>query len=282
MEPIDDIPELEDPVLIAAFEGWTDAADAASNAVLHLIDALDAELIAELDSEDYYDYQATRPIVGRDIADPLHLDWPVTQVYAGRPEGWQRDVVLVVGVEPNLRWQTFVSGLLELAEQMRVSAVYCLGAMLADAPHSRPVPVTGQGVPQDLAVSINLEPADYTGPAGINVVLASQAADRGIDTLMLWAAVPHYLAEPPCPKATLALLTRLEDALRLPIPRGDLAEQSDAWQRGAEEAVAEDEQVAEYVESLEAQSDLDAFPGTTADDIARDFERFLRRRDAGS
>lgn len=282
MEPIDDIPELEDPVLIAAFEGWTDAADAASNAVLHLIDALDAELVAELDSEDYYDYQATRPIVGRDIADPLHLDWPVTQVYAGRPEGWPRDVVLVVGVEPNLRWQTFVSGLLGLAQQMRVSAVYCLGAMLADAPHSRPVPVTGQGVPQDLAVSINLEPADYTGPAGINVVLASHAADRGLDTLMLWAAVPHYLAEPPCPKATLALLTRLEDALKLPIPHGDLSEQSDAWQRGAEEAVAEDEQVAEYVESLEAQSDLDAFPGTTADDIARDFERFLRRRDTGS
>lgn len=279
MEISDALPEPRDAVLIVAFEGWNDAADAASAAVRHLIDVFAATRIAHIDDEDYYDYQMNRPVAGRAFDSPLALEWPTTEMYVAEPDDWTTALVLVVGQEPNLRWRTFCGSLLDLAEEVGAHTVGTLGAMLTDAPHSRPVPVSGSTVPQEVAVSINLEPADYMGPAGINAALAEQSADRGLTTFMLWSGVPHYLAEPPCPKATLALLQRLEDALGETIPTGDLPELVDAWQRGAEAAVADDETLAEYVSELEQSTDITRAPGASADDIARDFERFLRRRD---
>lgn len=279
MDIAESLPVYENAVLIAAFEGWNDAADAASAAVRHLIDVFDATRIAHVDDEDYYDYQLNRPIVGRTFDAPLALDWPTTEMYVAQPEDWTTSLVLVVGQEPNLRWRTFCNSLLDLAEELGVRTLGTLGAMLTDTPHSRPIPVSGITSPQDLAVSINLEPADYMGPAGINAALAEQSADRGLTTFMLWSGVPHYLADPPCPKATLAILQRLEDALGEPVPTGDLPDLVDAWQRGAEAAVAEDSTLADYVAELEQSTDITSFPGASADDIARDFERFLRRRD---
>lgn len=279
MDIDDSLPQADDAILVAAFEGWNDAADAASAAARHLIDVFSAQRIAQVDDETYYDFQLNRPIVGRTFDAPLALDWPTTELYYAQPPEWPTALIVAIGSEPNLKWRSFCGALLDVAEEIGVNTVATLGAMLTDTPHSRPIPISGLTSPQDIAVSINLEPADYVGPAGINAVLAEQSADRGLTTLMLWSGVPHYLAEPPCPKATLALVQRLEDALGASIPTGDLPELVDAWQRGAEAAVEEDPTLAEYVAELEQSNDITAFPGASAEDIARDFERFLRRRD---
>ncbi|KAA1376607.1 PAC2 family protein [Aeromicrobium fastidiosum] len=264
--------------MVAAFEGWNDAADAASGAVDHLIDEWDAELLIELDPEDYYDFQVHRPHVHTtDDGDRL-ITWPAPQIFHARPARLDRDVLLLRGPEPNFRWKAFCSTVIGVAQLAGVTELVTLGALLADSPHTRPVPVSGSTSDPALMERMSLSASTYNGPVGITSVLGEVAAREGIASASLWAAVPHYLAEPPCPKATLALLGALEDAVGMPLPQGVLTEMTEAWQRGAEELTSQDVEIAEYVKALENERDTSELPEASGDAIAREFERYLRRR----
>ncbi|MFI0446157.1 PAC2 family protein [Actinomadura sp. 6N118] len=280
MVELEGVPELVDPVLVAAFEGWNDAGEAASGVIQHLENIWDAVPIAELDPDDYYDFQVTRPIVEMVDGESRGITWPTTRIsWARLPTG--RDVVLVHGIEPNMRWRSFCRELVGLMLQLGVENVVLLGALLADAPHTRPVPVTGAASEAGLVTTLHLEPARYEGPTGILGVLQDACAKADLSTVSLWAAVPHYVAQPPSPKATLALLRRVEDLLDVTIPLGELPEEARAWENGVNELAEEDSEVAEYVRTLEEQKDAAELPEASGDAIAREFERYLRRRDAG-
>jgi proteasome assembly chaperone (PAC2) family protein len=274
-EPLDD---LVDPILIAAFEGWNDAADAASSTLDRLISEWDAQVVAELDPEDYYDFQLTRPHIAVDGDGTRLLSWPTTRVLVARPSGATRDIVLLRGVEPNLRWRQFCEEVLEVAEALGVQLVVALGALLADTPHTRPVPVTGTVSDPELGERLGLERSRYEGPTGITGVFQDACSAADMPSLSLWAAVPHYVAAAPCPKATLALLSRLEDLLDVSVPVEDLVEDARAWERGVDEMASDDVEVADYVKQLEDQCDTSELPEASGDAIAREFERYLKRR----
>ncbi|OIQ79049.1 PAC2 family protein [mine drainage metagenome] len=267
--------------MLIAFEGWNDAGDAASGAIDHLIEVWDGEEIAAYDPEDYYDFQVNRPIVettdfrgvsGREII------WPTTRISVARLPHQSRDVVLVRGLEPSMRWRTFCEELLALAHDLEVTAVVSLGALLADSPHTRPIPITGTATGQLSTKRFGLEASTYEGPTGIIGVLQDACVRAEIPAASLWAAVPHYVSQPPCPKATLALINRLEDLLDLTIEQGDLPEEAKAWELGVDELAREDSEVGDYVRNLEQAKDASDLPEASGDAIARDFERYLRRR----
>ena len=271
------LPDLVDPVMLCAFEGWNDAGDAASGAVLHLEEVWSATQIAEFDPEDYYDFQVNRPEVTFDDG-ARAITWPTTRLSVARIPLATRDVVLVHGIEPSMRWRSFTNELLTAARDLGVEMVITLGALLADSPHTRPVPVSGTSSDAALSLRLGYEPSTYEGPTGIVGVLQDACAQAGIPAVSLWAAVPHYVAQPPCPKATLALLARIEDLLDVPVPLGDLPEESRAWQIGVDELASEDEEIAAYVRTLEEAVDTAELPEASGDAIAREFERYLRRR----
>ena len=272
-----EIPRLRDPIVIAAFEGWNDAAEAASAAIEHLRQVWDAETIAAIDPEDYYDYQVNRPRVQR-LDTGRAITWPTTRVLLARNPELPRDVLLVDGIEPSLRWRAFVVELLDLARSVDASLLVCLGALLADVPHSRPFPVTVTSEDPTLIRRHALEPSSYEGPTGIVGVLADAATQAELPALSCWAAVPHYAAGAVCPKAVLALLRRLESVLDLTIPHLDLQERARTWERSVDELAASDDEVAEYVRVLEQAQDTADHPEASGDAIAREFERYLRRR----
>ncbi len=275
----DDIAVLRDPWMLAAFDGWNDAADAASGTIAHLVDEWDAEVLAELDPEEYYDFQVNRPILRRSPDDEeADLSWPTPTLYHASPPGHDRDVVLVTAPEPSYRWRGFCSSILGIGSLTGVTEIITLGSLLADTPHTRPVPVSGSANGLSTKLVPGVESSRYSGPVGINAVLLEEATRAGIAAMSLWAAVPHYLAEPPCPKATLALLGAVEDAVGVSLPLGVLPELADAWQRGAEDVAASDEEIAEYVQALESEREPSDLPQASGDAIARDFERYLRRR----
>jgi proteasome assembly chaperone (PAC2) family protein len=275
---LDAVPELVDPVLIAAFEGWNDAGDAATQAVEHLERTWEADLVAEVDPEDYYDFQVNRPYVAVDEAGMRQITWPQTRVSVAKVPGLRRDVVLVRGVEPSMRWRSFCTELIGVAVELGVETVVTLGALLADTPHTRPVPVSGTSTDPELAQSLGLEQSRYEGPTGIVGVLQQACQGVGIPAISVWAAVPHYVAQPPCPKAALALLRRVEDVLDVPIPLADLPEEARTWQETVDELSAEDEEIADYVRTLEETRDTTDLPEASGEAIAREFERYLRRR----
>lgn len=275
----DDLPELVDPVLIAAFEGWNDAGEAASATIGHLREVWDAQELADLDSEEYYDYQVNRPMISTDETGVRSLTWPATRLFIARLPLHPRDVILLQGIEPNMKWQQFVREILALAAELDVRMVVTLGALLSDTPHTRPVPVTGATSDVALQASLGLEQSTYEGPTGIVGVLQEACARFGIPAVSLWAAVPHYVAQPPCPKATLALVRRVEDILDVPVPLGELIEDARAWELGVDELAAEDDEVAEYVQQLEEARDTADLPEASGEAIAREFERYLRRRE---
>jgi proteasome assembly chaperone (PAC2) family protein len=278
---LDDVPELTDPVMIAAFEGWNDAAEAASGALDHLMQVWDANTVAALDPEDFYDFQVNRPTVSIGADGERAITWPTSQLAVCRPPGSSRDVVLLRGIEPNMRWREFCADLLAAADDMGVQTVVTLGALLADTPHTRPVPVSGTSTDPELTRRLDLELSRYEGPTGIVGVFQDACHRLDLPAVSFWAAVPHYVAQPPCPKATLALLGRIEDLLEAPIPLGDLPEESRAWERGVDELSREDTEVAEYVRSLEESRDAADLPEASGDAIAREFERYLKRRQHG-
>ncbi|MHB1431925.1 MAG: PAC2 family protein [Streptosporangiaceae bacterium] len=265
-------------MVIAAFEGWNDAGEAASAAVAHLSTAWDASPVGEIDPEDYYDFQVTRPVV--DITDgrARRLTWPTTRLALARPPAVGRDLILVHGIEPNMRWRRFCGELVDGFTSLGAELVILVGALLADSPHTRPVPVTVAASDDKLAAALQIEPNDYQGPTGIVGVLQDACASAGIPAVSLWAAVPHYVAQPPSPKATLALLRGIEDVLDAPMPLADLPDEARAWERGVDELAQQDAEVAEYVRSLEEAKDATDLPEASGDAIAREFERYLRRR----
>ncbi len=280
MEFHSELPQLNSPVLIAAFEGWNDGANSATTTVRHLSDQWGGQLLATMDPESYYDFQVQRPIINIESKGVRSLTWPTTSVSVAHLANSSHDAVLVNGIEPSMRWPSFCSELLDLADSLGVQQVIVLGALLAATPHTRPVPITGFASDATLADRLGFETTTYEGPTGIVGVLQSQAQDAGFSAVSLWAQVPYYVAEPPCPKATLALLAMLEDLVDVSIDLGDLPEDARAWQRGAEELAADDPDVAEYVQQLEEVRDAADLPEASGEAIAREFQRYLRRRDS--
>lgn len=276
---IDDLPQLVDPVVIAAFEGWNDAADAASSVVDHLMRVWDAKVVAAIDPDEFYDFQVNRPMVGTDERGMRRLTWPGTQIAVASPPELDRDVILIRGIEPNMKWRMFCAELLAAVDDLGGRLVVTLGALLADTPHTRPIPVTGTATEVELVDRLKVEQSTYEGPTGIVGVFQDACTRLDIPAVSYWAAVPHYVAQPPCPKATLALLGQLEDLLEAGIPLGDLPEDARAWERGVDELAEEDEDVADYVRSLEETRDTAELPEASGEAIAREFERYLKRRD---
>ena len=272
------IPELRSPIMILAFSGWNDAGEAASAAVEHLASIWPVQAIGEFDTEEFYDYQNNRPIVSVDESFNRSLTWPTTTVRGVSLPNYDRDLILVSGVEPSLKWRSFVAQLLDLGEDLDISMVVCLGSLLADVPHTRPIPVTATAARPEFGERLGLEMSRYEGPTGILGAIQDACNQREIDALSIWAAIPHYVSSPPCPKATLSLLNHLEDLLELPIDLGELPEDAKAWEIGVDKLSQEDSEIADYVKSLEESKDEADLPEATGEAIAREFERYLRRR----
>jgi proteasome assembly chaperone (PAC2) family protein len=274
----EELPRLRRAVVIAAFEGWNDAGDAATGAVEHLEIAWAARPLLAIDPDDYYDFQVNRPTVS--LVDGLtrKIEWPTSRLVLCTRAEANRDVLLLRGLEPNMRWRSFCQELIDVMTEMGIELVITLGALLSDSPHTRPVPVSGTASDPDTAAALRLERSRYEGPTGIVGVFQDACAKAGLAAVSFWAAVPHYAAQPPCPKATLALLHQVEDTLDLPIPLGDLADQARAWEHGVDELTREDSDIAEYVRSLESREPETDLPEASGEAIAREFERYLRRR----
>ncbi|MGH3300422.1 MAG: PAC2 family protein [Streptosporangiaceae bacterium] len=275
---LDSVGKLTSPALIAAFEGWNDAGEAASSAVGQLSSAWDAKVIGEIDPEDYYDFQVTRPVIEVADSKSTELVWPTTRLALARPPEVGRDLILVHGIEPNMRWQGFTAQLVTAFTELDVELVILLGALLADSPHTRPLQVTAATSGPKIAAQLHVESVDYKGPTGIVGVLQHACTAAGLPSVSLWAAVPHYVAQPPSPKATLALLRSVEDILDISVPLQDLPAEARAWERGVDELAEQDSDVAEYVRTLEEAKDATDLPEASGDAIAREFERYLRRR----
>ena len=272
--------DLRNPVVVVAFQGWNDASDAATNAVNHLGMVYDAETVFEIDGEDYYDFQVNRPQISFVDGIEREIEWPSVKVSVAALG--DRDIVLVSGPEPNMRWRSFTAAIVSALRSVKPTMVVILGAMLTDSPHSRTLPVTGTCNDAELATRLGLEPSNYEGPTGIVGVLADAVRRAGMPVVSLWAQVPHYVADPPNPKATLALLVRIEDLLDTPLELGDLPSDSMAWERGVDELAAEDPDIAEYIARLESAQDEEELPAATGDAIAAEFQRYLRRRGEGN
>ena len=279
MSELSGLPSLRDPVMVAAFEGWNDAGEAASGAIVHLEQVWGAVPLLALDPENYHDFQVTRPTVGVDDAGRRRITWPTTRLSWASPPGAGRDVVLVRGIEPSMRWRTFADEILDYARSLDCALLVSLGALLADVPHTRPIPISSTSEDVRLMERLALEPSRYEGPTGIVGVLHDAAAHADIPGLSLWAAVPHYVGQSPSPKATLALLHRVEELLDVTVPLGELPEDARAWERGVDELADEDSEISEYVRQLEEAKDTAELPEATGEAIAREFERYLRRRD---
>ncbi len=269
--------DLTDPLVVVAFGGWNDAGNAASQAVEHLAETLGARPGFSIDPDDFYDFQVSRPQVQSTEDGRREIVWPSTELrISSLPNG--RDLVLVSGLEPNFRWRQFVAALTSALRSTGTKEALVLGALLADHPHTRPIPVSTTTPDPELARRLGLTDSTYEGPTGI-VGVVSDALDRsGVEVISLWASIPHYVSHSPCPKGTLALLARIEDLLDVTLDLGDLPEMARAWERGVDELAADDAEVAEYVSTLEHQRDETELPEASGDAIAAEFERYLRRR----
>jgi len=274
-------PELEKPVLLAAFRGWNDGAQAASLAAGYLAKTWDAEQFAEIDPEDFFDFQATRPHVSLEDGLTRRIEWPETGFYHARPEGLDRDVVLLLGIEPNLRWRTFTELVVGLARELEVELMITLGELLADVPHRRPAPVTGSATDSELVERLGLSASRYEGPTGIVGVLHDACREAGIPSASLWAAVPHYVSLTPSPRAAVALCERLGSLIGVEIDVDELEEAAQSYEEQVSEAVASDEETASYVEELERRSDSieESSDLPSGDALAAELTRFLRERD---
>ncbi|QQQ78975.1 PAC2 family protein [Saccharothrix sp. 6-C] len=280
--PFDPSKPLTNPIMVAAFEGWNDAGDAASTAIEHLQLTWDATPLVEIDPDDYYDFQVTRPTVRMVDGVTRRVEFPTTRLSVCRPPGSSTDVVLVHGIEPNMRWRKFAAELLGHIEDLGVTTVVTLGALLMDTPHTRPVPVTGTAYDEAAAAKYGLERSRYEGPTGIVGVFQDLCVQAGVPAMSFWAAVPHYVSQPPSPKATLALLHRVEEVLDVEVPLGALPEQAEEWERTVSEMADEDEDVRNYVRALEERGDAEIqITEASGDAIAAEFERYLRRRGRG-
>jgi proteasome assembly chaperone (PAC2) family protein len=273
---------LRAPALICAFKGWNDAADAASSAIQFVGTALGARRFATIDPEEFYDFQATRPRVRMVDGQAREVEWPAVELFEARVPRAPRDLILMTGSEPSFRWRTFCKLVVELAEVLGTQLFVTMGALLADVPHTRPVSVTGLSSDPALVARLGLAPSSYEGPTGIVGILHAACQDAGLPSASLWAAVPHYIAATPNPKAALALVRKLEGLVGVAVDAGELETASADYERQVNVAVQSDPDVQAFVERLEQAAVEEAEDAPTAlpsgDTIARDLQRFLRQR----
>jgi predicted ATP-grasp superfamily ATP-dependent carboligase len=276
-------PDLERPVLIAAFRGWNDGGQGASLAGAYLARAWAAQEFASIDSENFYDFQATRPMVSLVDGYTRKIEWPENTFLHAPLPGARRDVVILLGVEPNLRWRSFSANVSGLAKDLGVELVVTLGSLLADVPHTRPAPVTGSANDPELIERLGLQASRYEGPTGIVGVLHDACLQAGIPSASLWAAVPHYVSLTPSPRAAKALVDRLAELLEADVDTAELDEAADSYQQQVSEAVASDEETSAYVQELERRVDELAEEADlpSGDSIAAELTRFLRDRENG-
>jgi proteasome assembly chaperone (PAC2) family protein len=275
-------PQLERPVLVAAFRGWNDGGNGASLAVGYLARVWGARRFAEIDAEGFFDFQSTRPQVTLIDGMSRRIDWPETVFYHARPEGSDRDVVLLLGVEPNYRWRTFAELVSALAQQLSVELTITMGSLLADVPHTRPAPVTGSANDPVLVEQLGLSASRYEGPTGIVGVLHDACSRDGLPSASLWAAVPHYVQLTPSPRAAKALVERLGTLLGLTIDVAELDAASDSYAQQVSDAVAVDPETQAYVEELEQRVDEledDDAQLPSGDALAAELTRYLRERE---
>jgi proteasome assembly chaperone (PAC2) family protein len=276
-----DLPHLRSPVLVCAFRGWNDAAAAASTALAAVGNSLDGELIARLDPEEFFDFQSTRPTITLDEGQTRRVEWPENNLIAVEVPGADRDLVLLDGTEPNLRWRTFSETIATAADALGVEMIITLGALIAEVSHTLPVPITGLASNEDLVEELELERSSYEGPTGIVGVVHDLCRRNGLDSASLWAAVPHYVAAVPNPKAALALLRRLEGLTGIAVEAAELEEETADYEEQIGRAIAANPEIEELVQRIEAeQVDLLDADGElpSADTLASEFQRFLRQR----
>jgi proteasome assembly chaperone (PAC2) family protein len=274
---------LRAPALVCAFKGWNDAGDAASAALTFVGASLGATRFAQIDPEDFYDFQATRPRI--ELVEGRHrqVQWPSVEVWEARVPRAPRDLILLSGPEPSMRWRTFCQLIVDLAEALDTQLVVTLGALLADVPHSRPVGITGFATDERLQERSDLHPSSYEGPTGITGVLHSACSEAGLPSASLWATVPHYVAAAPNPKAALALVRKLEGVVGVTVDASELESAASDYERQVSLAVQSDPDVQAFVERLEKAAEEEEEPVDpnelpSGDVIAREFQRFLRQR----
>src|ERR1051325_10268242 len=279
---IDSRPQLERPVLIAAFRGWNDGGQGASLAAAYLARAWAAVEFASIDPENFYDFQATRPTVSLVDGYTRQIDWPENSFMHAPLPGAGRDAIILIGAEPNLRWRTFGELVTGLAKSFDVDLVITLGSLLADVPHTRASPVTGSATDPKLIEQLGLQASRYEGPTGMVGVLHDACARAGLKSASLWAAVPHYVSLTPSPRAAKALVDRLADLLGADVDSSELDEAAESYAQQVSEAVASDEETAAYVQELERRVDeLDPADLPSGDALAAELTRFLREREQG-
>jgi predicted ATP-grasp superfamily ATP-dependent carboligase len=272
---------LRAPAMVCAFQGWNDAGDAASSAVSFLGSSLEAKRFAHLDSEEYYDFQSNRPSIRLAENQQREISWPTVEIFEATAPRAARDIVLVQGTEPSMRWRSFSAHLVDLAEALGVQVVVTLGALLGDVPHTRPVPMSGHASDPSLLERLSIQPTSYEGPTGIIGVLHTAFADAGLPAASLWAAVPHYVAAAANPKAALALLRRVEVLIGVSIDVSELESAATDYERQVGLAVQSDPDIQAFVERLEqaaVEEDSSAADVPSGDAIAQEFQRFLRQR----
>ena len=274
-------PELRSPVLVAAFRGWNDGGQGATLGGGYLAKQWGAELFAEIDSENFYDFQAVRPQVSLEDGLTRKLEWPENTFLHAPIPGLDRDAVILLGVEPNLRWKTYSGLVLELVQDLGVELVVTLGSLLADVPHTRPAPVSAAASDPSLVAELGVEPSRYEGPTGIVGVLLDACRREGIPSVSLWAAVPHYVSLAPSPRAALALCRRLGELVGADIDVAELEQAAEEYAEQVTDAVASDAETASYVEELERRVDLmeaaEELP--SGESLAAELTRFLRERE---
>jgi hypothetical protein len=286
-------------LLVVAFEGWNDAGEAASGAVRTLQEQLELAPITHVDPEDYFDYQFNRPTIATDDDGNRVIEWPGVTLYgpaggdiaqtAGEPLATDAEltvtgdngsnVYLLIGTEPSRGWKTFIVEILEAVDANGISSIVFLGSMLADVPHTRPISVFVGSDNAGVREHYSIERSSYEGPVGILSVLGDAAEKAGIPTLSIWASVPHYVHNAPSPKATLALIDKLEEIIDVTIPRGDLVDEAAAWESGIDALASDDDDMTSYIEQLEQARDTVDSPEASGEAIAHEFEKYLRRED---
>jgi proteasome assembly chaperone (PAC2) family protein len=266
---------LKNPILLVAFEGWNDAGNAASMALDHLIDVWNANLQGDLDPEPYYDFQVNRPYITTLESGERFIEWPSTSIHIAKGLKGNHDVVLIRGIEPNMRWRTFSDEILKVAQDLNVSKIIAIGSLLSEISHNRPIPVLATSNHEHFLQDKKFTESDYTGPTGIIGVLVDTFMRANIPAGSLWAQVPHYVAGTNCPKATLALLSSIEELLDVAVELEDLTEAAAEWEKEVDALAADDEELATYIAQLEESDEQN---DNESESIADEFERYLRRR----
>jgi proteasome assembly chaperone (PAC2) family protein len=273
-------PQLRSPALICAFAGWNDAASAATAALEAVAASLDPQVAARIDPEEFYDFQVNRPTIRLVEGQSREIDWPANTLLFVEVPTAERDLALLSGVEPTVRWRTFAEAIVDAARRLEVEIVITLGALIADVAHTRPVPITGLASDPDLVERLGLSRSSYEGPTGIVGVLHDACRRHDLVSASLWAAVPHYVAAVPNPKAALALLRRLEGLTGIAVEASELEDATERFEEQVDRAVSANPEIEELVRNLEASQEesLELGRNVSADDIAQEFQRFLRQR----